>query len=161
MDPILGTFLVFVGFFAISWVIDRATGGEGFSIGVRSGTIDDVEEFVRWGPIIIAGILLLAAIGWPGYIFETVYTRVAITFIASFLIYQILRYHFRPSLLLIGLVITLILFNPFKIVTMDRSMWIIVDILVALTLPTLGYFYNNYHNKREDKIADERARRQS
>ncbi len=71
------------------------------------------------------------------------------------LIYALLRYRFRSSLLLLGLIATLVLFNPVESVTMERSQWIVVDAVLAATLPLLTYRYLVYH--REDKIAEVRA----
>lgn len=155
MDVILGTFTVMAGIVAVSWVLSSLM--EGDSIFPKPYHIEDFGGLIKLGVGFVSAILLIAAIGIFGYDFAVVYVRVAITIVMLVLIYSLLRYHFRPSLLLFGLIATLVLFNPLKPVTMERSQWIIIDIAVAAMLPLLAYRYITYHTRREEKIAEARA----
>lgn len=155
MDTILGTFTVMAGIVAVSWVLSRLM--EGDSIFPKPYLIEDFDGVIKLGIGFVSAILLLAATGIFGYDFAVVYVRVATTIVMLALIYSLLRYRFRPSLLLLGVITTLVLFNPFKPVTMERSQWIVVDLAVAVVLPLLAYRYITYHTKREEMIAEARA----
>lgn len=149
MNTISDTFYVMAGIVVISWVLSRVMDGE--PIFPEPDDLTDLEALLKYGVGFISIILLIAATGLLEYFFTGVYVRIATTLVMVVLIYAILRYRFRPSLLLIGLCATLLLFNPIMIVVMQRSQWIIVDIAVAVVLPLLVYRYVTYNKKRERK----------
>lgn len=155
MDTISGTFTVMAGLAAVSWVLSRLM--EGDSIFPKPYLMEDFDGVIKLGVGFVSAIMLLAAIGLFGYDFAVVYVRVATTIVMLVLIYSLLRYRFRPSLLLLGAIATLVLFNPLEPVTMERSQWILVDIVVAVVLPLLAYRYITYHTKRDERIANARA----
>lgn len=155
MDTISGTFMVMAGIAVVSWVLSRLM--EGDAIFPKPYLMEDFDGVIKLGVGFVSAILLLAAIGLFGYDFAVVYVRVATTIVMLVLIYSLLRYRFRPSLLLLGVIATLVLFNPLEPVTMERSQWILVDIAVAVVLPLFAYRYITYHTKRDEKIANARA----
>ena len=110
--------------------------------------IEDVRGVVGLAVGFTSVILILAAIGIFGSDFY-VYVRVAVTFTMLIAIYYLLRYRLVPSLLPIGLVVTIVLFNPFALVVMERSSWIIVDLIVAAELSLLTYIFVTRHKSRE------------
>lgn len=148
MDVYAGTFLVMAVLVGISFALSRLMEGE--SLLPKPDDIEDVRGVVGLAVGFTSVIAILAAIGIFGSDFY-VYVRVAITFAMLISIYYLLRYRVVPSLLLIGLVTTLILFNPFALVVMDRSSWIIVDLIVAAGLPLLTYMFVIHHKAREQR----------
>lgn len=148
MDVYSGTFLVMAVLVGVSFVLSRLMEGE--SLLPKPDDIEDVRGVVGLAVGFTSVILILAAIGIFGSDFY-VYVRVAVTFAMLIAIYYLLRYRLVPSLLLIGLVVTLVLFNPFALVVMERSSWIIVDLIVATGLPLLTYIFVTYHKAKEQR----------
>ena len=104
------TFLVMAILAGISFVLYRLREGE--PLLPKPDDIEDVRDVVGFFVGFTSIIVMLAAIGNsdPGFY---VYVRVAVTFTMLASIYYLLRYRLVPSLLLIGLIATLVLFNPF------------------------------------------------
>ena len=146
MDVYSGTFLVMAVLVGISFALSRLMEGE--PLLPKPDDIEDVRGVVGLAVGFTSVIVLLAALGIFGSVFY-VYVRVAVTFTMLISIYYLLRYRLVPSLLLIGLIVTLVLFNPFALVTMERSSWIIVDLIVAAGLPLLTYIFVTHHKARE------------
>jgi|GEM_PF-1785869 membrane protein len=140
------TFLVMAILAGISFVLYRLREGE--PLLPKPDDIEDVRDVVGFFVGFTSIIVMLAAIGNsdPGFY---VYVRVAVTFTMLASIYYLLRYRLVPSLLLIGLIATLVLFNPFALVVMKRSSWIIADLLVAAGLPILTHIFVTHHRVRE------------
>lgn len=156
MDTISGTFLVIAGIAAFCWVLSRLM--EGDSIFPKPHILEDFDGVIKLGIGFVSIILLVAATGIFGYDFAVVYVRVAVTIVMLVLIYSLLRYRFRPSLLLLGVLLTLVLFNPIEPITMERTQWIVVDVAVAVILPLLAYRYIAYHTKREERVVEARVK---
>ena len=148
MDVYAGTFLVMAVLTGVSFILSRLM--EGATLLPKPDDIEDVRGVV--GPAVgfTSVIVALAAIGIFGSDFY-VYVRVAVTFAMLISIYYLLRYRLVPSLLLIGLAATLVLFNPLALVVMERSSWIIVDLIVAAGLPLLTYIFVTHHRAREQR----------
>lgn len=140
------TFLVMAILAGISFVLYRLREGE--PLLPKPDDIEDVRDVVGFFVGFTSIIVMLAAIGNsdPGFY---VYVRVAVTFTMLASIYYLLRYRLVPSLLLIGLIATLVLFNPFALVVMKRSSWIIADLLVTAGLPILTHIFVTHHRVRE------------
>lgn len=140
------TFLVMAILAGISFVLYRLREGE--PLLPKPDDIEDVRDVVGFFVGFTSIIVMLAAIGNsdPGFY---VYVRAAVTFTMLASIYYLLRYRLVPSLLLIGLIATLVLFNPFALVVMKRSSWIIADLLVAAGLPILTHIFVTHHRVRE------------
>ena len=140
------TFLVMAILAGISFVLYRLREGE--PLLPKPDDIEDVRDVVGFFVGFTSIIVMLAAIGNsdPGFY---VYVRVAVTFTMLASIYYLLRYRLVPSLLLIGLIATLVLFNPFALVVMKRSSWINADLLVAAGLPILTHIFVTHHRVRE------------
>jgi len=154
MDVYSGTFLVMAILVGISFILSRLMEGE--SLLPKPDGVDDIQGAVGLAVGFTSVIALMAATGIFGTDFY-VYTRVSITFAMLFSIYYLLRYSLIPSLLLVGLVASLVLFNPFELVVMERSSWIIVDLVVAAGLPVLTYLFVAHNRAREKRILHKKS----
>jgi len=154
VDVYSGTFLVMAALVGISYVVSRIMEGE--KLLPKPEDIEDVRGVLSLAVGFTSVLMILAVIGVFGADFY-VYVRIAVTFAMLISIYYLLRYRLVPSLLLIGLATTLVLFNPFALITMDRSNWIIVDIAVAVALPLLTYMYIVRHRTREARITNKKS----
>lgn len=104
-------------------------------------SIYDVEGWLQLGIGFITILMLIAAVNLFGDYDYYVYLRIATTATAVFLAYYILKYNFRPSLLLAALLATMILYNPIEPVTMPRNEWILFNLGTAVILPLLAHYY--------------------
>ena len=153
MDVYAGTFLVMAILVGASFALSRLMDSE--PLFPKPYDANDVKGVVGFAVGFTSIIAILAALGIFDFDFY-VYVRVSITMAMLFSIYYLLRYRFMPSLLLMGLITTLVIFNPFVLVTMERSSWILVDIAVAILLPLLTYTYANHHIAREKRNTDKK-----
>lgn len=150
MEALPGSFFVLSILLAGSYLLSRLMEGE--PVFPKPDDVEDVEGLLKLGLGFTSALMLLVAIGIFGYDF-TLYVRIAVTFVMLILIYYVMRYRALPSLLMIGLLTTLVIFNPIDPVTMSRGEWILIDLAVAIGLPALAYLYIKRHKKREQRIS--------